>query len=948
MLKEFLSSSYLFGGNAPFIEELYERYLVNPGAVPEEWRDYFDRMQVLPGNAAKDVAHAPVVESFVQRAKTGRLGRNERTLPAEPVAPERLQVAALLLVTAYRIAGSRWATVDPLKRLPRPSIPELEPAYYDLSEADLEQVVNSGSFVGLDRCSLRTLLQALRDTYCRNIGFEYMFISERAQRQWIQERVEPLRGVPQLSAEQKKRLLQKLTEAEQLERYLHTRYTGQKRFSLEGGESLIPSIDELIQRAGANGVQEMVIGMAHRGRLNVLVNVLGKMPQDLFLEFEGKHASELPSGDVKYHNGFSSDISTPGGPAHISLAFNPSHLEIVNPVVEGSVRARQRRRDDKTGDQVMPILVHGDAAFAGQGVVMETLNLSQTRGYGTGGTVHLIANNQIGFTTSDPRDTRSTTYCTDVAKMVEAPIFHVNGDDPEAVLFVTQLALDFRQQFHKDVVIDIVCFRKLGHNEQDEPFVTQPLMYKKIAQHPGTRKLYADKLVAQGVVGADEPEQLIRHYRDTLDAGKQTVSPVLSNFKSKFAVDWAPFLNSKWTDAADTHVPLPELQRLGQRVTSVPAGFKLHPTVARVMESRRQMAEGKLPVDWGMAETLAYASLLSNGYDVRFSGQDSARGTFAHRHAVLHDQERERWDEGSYVPLQNIGKDQGDFVVIDSVLSEEAVLGFEYGFSTAEPNALVIWEAQFGDFANGAQVVMDQFIAAGETKWGRVCGLVQLLPHGYEGQGPEHSSARLERYLQLCAEHNMQVVVPSNAAQIFHLLRRQMLRPFRKPLVVLTPKSLLRKKEAASAITELAAGSFQTVIPDTTTGDEKGIRRVVVCCGKVYYDLVFKRTELQKSDIAIIRLEQLYPFPHKQFEAEMKRYPHAAEVVWCQEEPQNQGAWYQIGHYLRENMREDQKLLYAGRPPSAAPATGYLARHNERQKQLVEQAFGKYKSGSGS
>jgi 2-oxoglutarate dehydrogenase E1 component len=943
MLKEFLNSSYLFGGNAPFIEDLYERYLVNPTAVPEEWRDYFDRMQVLPGNAAKDVAHAPVVESIVQRARAGQLGRNERSLPTEPVAPERLQVAALLLVTAYRIAGSRWATVDPLKRMPRPNIPELEPAYYDLSEADLEQVVNSGSFVGLDRCSLRTLLQALRDTYCRNTGFEYMFISDRAQRQWIQERIEPLRATPQLSPDQKRRLLQKLTEAEQLERYLHTRYVGQKRFSLEGGESLIPSIDELIQRAGANGVQEMVIGMAHRGRLNVLVNVLGKMPQDLFLEFEGKHASELPSGDVKYHNGFSSDISTPGGPAHISLAFNPSHLEIVNPVVEGSVRARQRRRDDKTGDQVMPILVHGDAAFAGQGVVMETLNLSQTRGYGTGGTVHLIVNNQIGFTTSDPRDTRSTTYCTDVAKMVEAPIFHVNGDDPEAVLFVTQLALDFRQQFHKDVVIDIVCFRKLGHNEQDEPFVTQPLMYKKIAQHPGTRKLYADKLVAQGVVAAEEPEQLIKHYRDTLDAGRQTVSPVLSNFKSKFAVDWAPFLNSKWTDAADTHVPLDELRRLSEKITAIPQGFKLHPTVARVMEARRQMAEGKLPVDWGMAETLAYASLLSNGYDVRISGQDSARGTFAHRHAVLHDQERERWDEGSYVPLQNIGKDQGDFVVIDSVLSEEAVLGFEYGFSTAEPNALVIWEAQFGDFANGAQVVMDQFIAAGETKWGRVCGLAQFLPHGYEGQGPEHSSARLERYLQLCAEHNMQVVVPSNAAQVFHLLRRQMLRPFRKPLIVLTPKSLLRKKDAASSINDLANGSFQTVIPDTATLDEKGVKRIIACCGKVYYDLASKRTELQRADTAIIRLEQIYPFPHKQFEAEMRRYANAGEVVWCQEEPQNQGAWYQIGHYLRENMREEQKLHYAGRPPSAAPATGYLARHNERQKQLVEQAFGKYK-----
>src|ERR1051326_3136658 len=693
VMRDFLDSSYLFGANAPFIEELYEQYLVHPGSVPEAWRDYFDRLQQVPGSSAKDVAHAPVVESFVQRAKRGELGGSPRTLPQEPVAPERLQVAALLLVTAYRISGARWATVDPLKRMPRPPQPELEPGFYDLTEADLEQVVNSGSYVGLDRVSLRTLIQALRDTYCRNIGFEYMFISERTQRQWIQERIEPTRATPQLGDDQKRRLLQKLTEAEHLERYLHTKYVGQKRFSLEGG-----------------------------GRLNVLLNVLGKMPADLFLEFEGKQPNELPSGDVKYHNGFSSDISTPGGPVHLSLAFNPSHLEIVNPVVEGSVRARQRRRDDKTGDQVLPILVHGDAAFSGQGVVMETLNLSGTRGYGTGGTIHLIVNNQIGFTTSDPRDTRSTLYCTDVAKMVEAPIFHVNGDDPEAVLFVTQLALDFRHAFHKEVVIDRVCFRKLGHKGRDEPAVTQPLMYKKIVQHPGTRKLYADRLVAQGLVGADEPEQMIRHYRATLDAGKQTVSPVLSNFKSKFAVDWAPFLNSRWTDAADTHVPLDELRRLSERITSIPESFKLHPTVARVIEARRQMAAGKLPVDWGMAETLAYASLLSNGYDVRLSGQDSGRGTFAHRHAVLHDQERERWDEGSYIPLQNIGKDQGDFVVIDSVLSEEAVLGFEYGFASAEPNALVIWEAQFGDFANGAQVVMDQFIGSGETKWGRVCG----------------------------------------------------------------------------------------------------------------------------------------------------------------------------------------------------------------------------------
>ncbi|HSH07493.1 MAG TPA: 2-oxoglutarate dehydrogenase E1 component [Burkholderiales bacterium] len=943
LMREFLSNSYLFGGNAPFVEDLYEQYLANPGAVPEQWREYFDAMQLVPGTGgetAKDVAHAPVVQSFVQRAKAGAL----RAAASGPVgADERLQVAALLLVTSYRIAGSRWATLDPLKRLPRLPAPELEPAYYDLTEADLDREVNAGSYVGLDRTTLRNLLQALRETYCGNIGFEFMFLGERAQRLWIQERIEPLRATPKLSPDQQRRLLQKLTEAETLERYLHTKYVGQKRFSLEGGESLIPAIDELIQRAGSLGVQEIVLGMAHRGRLNVLVNVLGKMPRDLFLEFEGKHAPAVTMGDVKYHNGFSSDISTPGGPVHLSLAFNPSHLEIVNPVVEGSVRARQRRRDDKTGDQVLPILLHGDAAFVGQGVVMETLSMANTRGYGTGGTVHLIVNNQIGFTTSDPRDARSTTYCTDVAKMVEAPIFHVNGDDPEAVLYVTQLALDFRQTFHKDVVVDIVCFRKLGHNEQDEPFVTQPLMYKKIAQHQGTRRLYAEKLVAQGVLGPDEPEEMIKQFRAALDTGQHTTNPVISNFRSKFAVDWAPYLNTKWTDAADTHVPLAELQRLAERVTSVPEDFHLHPTVARVIEARRQMAEGKLPVDWGMGETLAYATLLSNGYDVRLSGQDAGRGTFAHRHAVLHDQSRERWDQGIYTPLQNIAPDQGAFVVIDSILSEEAVVGFEYGFSTAEPTAMVIWEAQFGDFANGAQVVIDQFISSGEAKWGRVSGLVMLLPHGYEGQGPEHSSARLERYLQLCAEHNMQVCVPSNASQIFHLLRRQMLRPFRKPLIVMSPKSLLRRKEAAVSIKALAEGSFLPVIGEVDDLDTKAVRRIVVCCGKVYYDLLAARREQRHDEVAIIRVEQLYPFPHKQFAAEMKRYPNANEVVWCQEEPQNQGAWYQTAHYFEANMRPQQKLTYAGRPASASPATGYLAKHNEEQKALVEQAFGKFK-----
>ena len=803
----------------------------------------------------------------------------------------------------------------------------------------------SNTYFGTETASLRDLLNALRDTYCRSIGPEFMYISDPAQKLWLQERFESIRSTPAFSSEKKKHILERLTAAEGLERYLHTKYVGQKRFSLEGSESFIAALDEVIQRGGEKGVQEIVIGMAHRGRLNVLVNTLGKMPQELFAEFEGRHGDDLPSGDVKYHQGFSSDISTPGGPIHLSLAFNPSHLEIVNPVVEGSVRARiERRGQNDPSQQVLPILIHGDAAFAGQGVIMETLNLAQTRGYGTGGTVHIIINNQIGFTTSDPRDTRSTLYCTDVSKMIEAPVIHVNGDDPEAVVFAAQIALDYRLEFRKDIVVDIVCYRKLGHNEQDTPALTQPLMYKKISQHPGTRKLYADKLFTQGTLAENEAEDMVKAYRDAMDAGKHTIDPVISNFKSKYAVDWLPFLNRKWTDAADTAIPLTELKRLAERVTVIPENFKVHPLVEKVLADRASMGRGEINLDWGMGEHLAYASLVSSGYAVRLTGQDAGRGTFVHRHAVLHDQNRERWDAGSYVPLQNISDQQAWFRVIDSVLSEEAVLAYEYGYSTAEPNTLVIWEAQFGDFANGAQVVIDQFISSGEVKWGRASGLVMMLPHGYEGQGPEHSSARPERFLQLCADNNMQVVQPTTAAQIFHLLRRQMIRKFRKPLVILTPKSLLRNKEAGSPLTDLANGSFQTVIGEVdTTIDAKKVKRVIACSGRVYYDLVNARKERAQNDVAIIRIEQLYPFPHKAFAAELKKFPNFTDLVWTQDEPQNQGAWFQIQHNILENMSEGQKLAYAGRPASASPAVGYYDKHYAQQKTLIETAFSKLK-----
>jgi len=946
MMQQYRANSYLFGGNAPYVEELYEAYLDNPGSVPEKWRAYFDALQNVPaadGSEARDVAHAPVVESFAQRAKSNAFSVKAS---AAELAVARKQVHVQSLIAAYRSLGARWADLDPLKRAERPRIPELEPAFYDLTESDMDITFSATNtyFTTAEQQTLREILQALRETYCGSIGAEFMHITEPAEKRWWQERLERIRAKPSFSADEKRHVLERLTAAEGLERYLHTKYVGQKRFSLEGGESFIASMDELVRRGGERGVQEIVIGMAHRGRLNVLVNTLGKVPKDLFSEFDHTAKEDLPAGDVKYHQGFSSDVPSPGGPVHLSLAFNPSHLEIVNPVVEGSVKARLDRRGDKDGETVLPVLVHGDAAFAGQGVVMETLALAQTRGYYTGGTVHIVINNQIGFTTSDPRDSRSTLYCTDVVKMIEAPVLHVNGDDPEAVVLCTQLALDYRQEFNKDVVVDIICFRKLGHNEQDTPSLTQPLMYKKIAAHPGTRKLYADKLVTQGTLKPEEPDAMAKSFRAAMDAGKHSVDPVLTNYKSKYAVDWTPFLNKKWTDAADTALPLAEIKRLSERITTVPPQFKVHPLVEKVLADRAAMGRGEINVDWGMGEHLAFASLVASGYPVRLSGEDSGRGTFTHRHAVLHDQNREKWDEGYYVPLQHVADGQAPFTVIDYILSEEAVLGFEYGYASAEPNTLVIWEAQFGDFVNGAQVVIDQFMASGEVKWGRANGLTLMLPHGYEGQGPEHSSARLERFMQLAADNNMQVCQPTTASQIFHLLRRQQVRMFRKPLVIMTPKSLLRNKDATSPLSEFTRGDFRTVIPEQNEAiDPAKVKRVIACSGKVYYDLVKRREEKKTADVAILRVEQLYPFPHKAFATEMKKYAGATEIVWCQDEPQNQGAWFFVQHYIHENMAEGQKLGYAGRPASGSPAVGYAHLHQEQQKALLDQAYGKLK-----
>jgi 2-oxoglutarate dehydrogenase E1 component len=942
----YASNTYLFGGNAPYVEEMYENYLANPGSVPDNWRDYFDALQHVPatdGSNAKDVPHLPVVNAFAERAKQG--GTKVVQASADPEMG-RKRTAVQQLIAAYRNVGARWADLDPLKRTERDNIPDLEPSFYGFSDADQEAVFNtSNTYFGKETMSLRELMNALRETYCGTIGAEFMYSTDQNQKRWWQQKLESIRSKPNLSKEKKLHILDRVTAAEGLERFLHTKYVGQKRFSLEGGESFIASMDEVVQKAGTQGVQEIVIGMAHRGRLNVLVNTLGKMPSDLFAEFDHTAPEDLPSGDVKYHQGFSSDVTTPGGPVHLTLAFNPSHLEIVNPVVEGSVRARMDRRGDPKGRQVLPVLVHGDAAFAGQGVVMETLALAETRGYHTGGTIHIVINNQIGFTTSDPRDSRSTLYCTDVVKMIEAPVLHVNGDDPEAVVLATQLALDYRAEFSKDVVVDIICFRKLGHNEQDTPMLTQPLMYKKISQHPGTRKLYADKLSAQGF-GATLGDDMVKAMRAALDEGKNTFDPVLTNFKSKFAVDWSPYLNKKWTDVGDTAIPLAEWKRVAEKITKVPAGFTPHNLVKKVLDDRAAMGRGEINVDWGMGEHMAFATLVASGYPVRLSGEDCGRGTFTHRHAVLHDQNREKFDEGTYIPLQNVAEGQAPFVVIDSILSEEAVLAFEYGYASNDPGTLVIWEGQFGDFVNGAQVVIDQFIASGEVKWGRVNGITLMLPHGYEGQGPEHSSARLERFMQLSADMNMQVCQPTTASQIFHLLRRQQVRNLRKPLIIMTPKSLLRAKDATSPLSEFTKGGFQTVIPENKEEVIKKadkVKRLIACSGKVYYDLVKKREEKGADDVAIIRVEQLYPFPHKVFATELKKYPNATDIVWCQDEPQNQGAWFFVQHYIHENMLEGQKLGYSGRAASASPAVGYSHLHQEQQKALVEGAFAKLK-----
>ncbi len=936
LLQQFTESSAYYGANAHFIEELYERFLQDPDSVEESWRENF---KALPKNNGTDVEipHTPIRSRF-ENLKTSAQNRASTTDTTSIANMLQKQSSVTRLIHQYRVSGHNQADCDPLGLHPHPPAPDLDPIYYGLSEMDMDTAFDTGTLYGDEKLPLRQILNILRETYCGNIGSEYAHIVDIGISAWITNRLEGTRARLDISKDKKLQILQLLTAAEGIEKYLHRKYVGQKRFSLEGGECLIPTLDELIQLSGTYGTQEVVIGMAHRGRLNVLINALGKSPNILFDEFEGSHGptQQASSGDVKYHMGFSSDVDTPGGPVHLALAFNPSHLEIINPVVEGSVRARQDRRGDNGEREVLPILIHGDAAFAGQGVVMETLNLAETPAYSTGGTIHIVINNQIGFTTSNPFDARSTLYCTDVANMIQAPIFHVNGDDPEAVLFVTQLAIDYRFEFQKDVVIDIICYRRHGHNEADEPSVTQPMMYKKIRNHPTTHKIYADKLVTEGILTTEGTKQMERDYLAALEQGEKVSTTVLEQVVNPYTVKWSQFFGSGWNVPCNTRLPLDQIRALTDTMTALPPGFELHSRVAKIQESRKKMAAGALPIDWGYAEVLAYASIVTQGRAVRLTGQDVGRGTFFHRHAILHNQ----IDGKTYIPLNNLSKNQANFHIYNSLLSEEGVLGFEYGYSTAEPDSLVIWEAQFGDFANGAQVVIDQFISSGETKWGRLCALTMLLPHGQEGQGAEHSSARLERYLQLCAEHNIQICVPTTPAQIFHLLRRQVLRPYRKPLIIMSPKSLLRHKLAVATLEQLSQGQFEPVISELDQVDPNKVTRIVLCSGKVYFDLLQARRDDHIDHIAILRVEQLYPFPLEHLTDEFNKYPNFKELIWCQEEPQNQGAWYQIKHRFLDLIGSHISLRYVGRPMSAAPAVGNFKVYVENQKNVVASALG--------
>ncbi len=928
----------LCNADGMYLEALHEQYLKQPQSLPAQWRTYFSNLDADDthdtNNGSEQGSHSAMLETMRLTSPSQVSAQYPATQhnQSDIDYPSR----AIYLIQAYRMHGHLHAELDPLKLNPRASSPELDLAYYGLSDTDLNQRFPTGNLAGDSQMPLRDILSLLQQTYCGHIGPEFMHITDSARRHWIQSRLEGIRSQPDYNDETRRHIFGRVMHAEEFERFLHTRYVGQKRFSLEGGESLIPMLDTLIQSAGSKHCKEIILGMAHRGRLNVLANIMGKSLADIFSEFEGAQFEDdvQGQGDVKYHLGFSSDISTTGGVVHVSLGFNPSHLEIITPVVLGSVRARQCRRKDKSKREVMSVLLHGDAAFAGQGVVAESLELSKLRGFRTGGTIHIVINNQIGFTVN-PHDARSSTYCTDIAKIVQAPILHVNGDDPEACCLATEIAIEYRNTFHEDIVLDLVCYRRHGHNESDAPEVTQPLMYQRIASHPTTGIIYRDSLVRDGIIRDSDYSAMVSTYRDCLDKVRRNKDRPAPSPVNSLQGRWEGFVSHHAAEP-DTAVDAVELAMLARKVHRLPAEFSLHAKIETIFDSRIVMMDGKQPIDWGCAEAMAYASLVHEGHWIRLSGEDSGRGTFFHRHAVVYDQKTGK----GFVPLKQVENGPlSHFIVVDSMLSEMAVLGYEYGYSIAEPRALVIWEAQYGDFANVAQVVIDQFIAAGETKWSRMSGLVMWLPHGYEGQGAEHSSARLERYLQLCAEDNMQVVYPSTPAQLFHLLRRQLMSRMRKPLIMMAPKSMLRNKLSFSSLGDFTSGQFQPVLAESESSIKKA-RRLIICSGKVYFDLLSERQKRGISDIAIIRIERLYPFPDHALQQQLKHYKTTNEVFWVQEEPQNQGAWLFLNSPIRQLLSKNQKIYGLTRPESAAPAVGSAKRHKQELETLLDRALG--------
>ena len=922
------------GNSIGYIESLYEQYVQDPQSVDANWQQFFNEQQML----LKDQGYTPW--SSIKDYLSFYLQRVEE-INADFFIRYSGHTSIPDLITAFRTHGFKKANVNPLgnKFSLDYHITDLNLESHNLSNNDLNiHCPTYDLHISKHKITLGELYQLLQSIYCSSIGAEFMHINSNDERSWFQQKLEERYEKPSISDSKRIKIYHQLTAAEVLEKYLGSRYPGAKRFGIEGGESLIVLLKSITESCAASGVKDLTIGMTHRGRLNVLVNIFGKKAANLFDEFEDKAISATGSGDVKYHQGFSSDLLIGGKHLHLSLMFNPSHLEIIGPVVQGSVRARQERRNDTSMNQVLPLVVHGDAAFAGQGVVMETLQMSRTRAYKTGGTVHIIINNQVGFTTSNPEDSRSSKQCTDIAKMVNSPILHVNADDPEAVLSVAKIAFDYRERFKKDIVIDLVCYRRRGHNEADEPSGTQPLMYSIISRLATTKEKYTKYLIEKNLLTAEADKQNVNIYRDCLDQNKPIVTELDQNANYMFSENWTEYINAHEDKSYNTKFKLKQLQQLGNKICTTPAGFKLQRQVAKLITDRRAMVNGELAINWGCAEMLAYATILADGFNIRITGQDVGRGTFAHRHAVLHNQT----DGSTYISLQQLIANQ-KFEIFDSILSEEAVLAFEYGFASASPKTLVVWEAQFGDFANGAQVVFDQFISSAENKWGRLCGLTILLPHGYEGQGPEHSSARLERYLQLSAEYNMQICVPTTPAQVFHMLRRQMLRPLRKPLIVMTPKSLLRHKQAVSSLTELSTGCFNTILEeDQSLLKASNITKIILCSGKVYYDLLEYKTKHDIIDTAIVRIEQLYPFPHQGLEKILSKYPSLTKVVWCQEEPKNQGAWYCSNHHFSDAIAVVDKqitLYYAGRLASAAPACGYASVHIKEQAKLVDDAF---------